>query len=280
MSITLPTLLKKQASGEKLTMLTAYDAGFAKLVDRAGIDMILVGDSLGMVIQGHANTLPVTLEQILYHTACVTRVVYNSFVIADMPFMSYQASVEEALRNAGRCLKESLAHAVKMEGGRELAPTIKSAVDAGIPVMGHIGLRPQQIHKLGGYKIQGKTFSDAGLLQEEAVALQEAGCFAIVLEGVAVETAAEITEALEIPTIGIASGPHCSGQVLVLHDLLGMDADFRPKHSKQFTDLSRIITQAVQTYVAEVGQGIFPAEEHGTHRALIPLLCKEGTKGR
>ena len=265
-TVTIPQILKKYQTGDKLTMLTAYDASFAKLVDRAGIDIILVGDSLGMVMQGHTNTLPVTLDQIIYHTQCVTRVVQKSLVLADMPFMSYQASTEQALMNAGRCLKEGMATAIKMEGGAELVPTITAMRHAGIPVMGHIGLQPQQIHTLGGYKIQGKTSADAEALLTSALALQEAGCFAIVLEGVAIETAAAITGQLKIPTIGIASGSHCSGQVQVMHDLLGMDADFKPRHAKAYIHLSESILHAIREYTHEVENKNFPTEEHATHR--------------
>ncbi|MDP2600452.1 MAG: 3-methyl-2-oxobutanoate hydroxymethyltransferase, partial [Deltaproteobacteria bacterium] len=223
--ITLPELLKKSAAGDKLAMVTAYDAAFARIFDMAGIDMILVGDSLGMVMQGRENTLSVTLEEVLYHTQCVTRVVERAHVTADMPFMSYQASKEQALLNAGRLIKEAQAQAVKMEGGRELAETAYAMVQAGIPVMGHIGLKPQQIHHLGGYKIQGKSFSEVENLLNDAKILEEAGVFAIVLEGITQSAAKQITRSLKIPTIGIASGPDCSGQVLVMHDLLGMSPD-------------------------------------------------------
>ncbi|OGQ04535.1 MAG: 3-methyl-2-oxobutanoate hydroxymethyltransferase [Deltaproteobacteria bacterium RIFCSPLOWO2_12_FULL_44_12] len=265
---TIPQLLKKVSEGNKLTMLTAYDASFARIVDLSGIDMILVGDSLGMVMQGHENTIPVTLEDVLYHTQCVTRVVKRAHVTADMPFMSYQASKEEALKNAARLMKEAKAEAVKMEGGKELAETVFAMVQAGIPVMGHIGLRPQQILKLGGYKIQGKDFLSAEHLLAEAKVLEEAGCFAIVLEGVALETARQITQNLTIPTIGIASGPYCKGQVLVLQDLLGMNAEFRPRHTKIYADLSKIVSNAVHQYIQEVQAGQFPTEDHATHRNL------------
>ncbi|MDO8526370.1 MAG: 3-methyl-2-oxobutanoate hydroxymethyltransferase [Deltaproteobacteria bacterium] len=269
---TLPHLLQKVARQEKLSMLTAYDAAFARLFDEAGIDMILVGDSLGMVLQGHDNTLPVTLEDILYHTQCVTRVVQKAHVTADMPFMSYQSSIEQAMINAGHLMKEAKAQAVKMEGGEEIAETVYAAVKAGIPVMGHIGLQPQQIHHLGGYKIQGKNLNEADLLLEDAKILEEAGCFAIVLEGIAVETTETITRSLCIPTIGIASGPACSGQVLVMHDMLGMHKTFRPKHSKIYADLSVTITAAVQKYMEEVQAEIFPAQENATHRDLKVVL--------
>lgn len=266
--ITIPQLLAKAKAGEKLTMLTAYDASFARIFDLSGVDMILVGDSLGMVMQGHENTLPVTIEDVLYHTQCVTRTVQRAQVTADMPFMSYQVSKEKALENAGRLIQKAKAAAVKMEGGEELAETVYAAVKAGIPVMGHIGLRPQQIHHLGGYKIQGKNFSDAKNLLREAKILEEAGCFSIVLEGMAIETARQITSELTVPTIGIASGPDCDGQVLVMHDFLGMDPEFAPKHSKIYSNLFEIVSKATQKYIEEVKAGKFPTEDHATHRDL------------
>ena len=269
--LTLPQLLNKALEGGKLTMLTAYDASFAKLFDQSGIDMILVGDSLGMVMQGNENTLPVTLDDILYHTQCVTRVVKRAHVTADMPFMSYQASKEQALMSAGRLIKEGKAEAVKMEGGAELAESVYAMTKAGIPVMGHIGLKPQQIHHLGGYKIQGKSLNEAAALLQEAKILEEAGCFMIVLEGVAVETTQQITTSLSIPTIGIASGPDCSGQVLVMHDMLGLDPHFQPRHAKAYAHLHKIVVAAVQQYIQEVGQGQFPTEKESTYRHLQPL---------
>ena len=253
--ITLPDLLKKSAAGAKLAMVTAYDAAFARIFDAAGIDMILVGDSLGMVMQGHENTLPVTLDEVLYHTQCVTRVVQRAHVTAEMPFMSYQASKEQALINAGRLIKEGKAQAVKMEGGGELAETVHAMVKAGIPVMGHIGLKPQQIHHLGGYKIQGKNFSEAQNLLNDAKVLEEAGVFAMVLEGIAQETVKQITGLLKIPAIGIASGSDCSGQVLVMHDLLGMNPDFRPRHAKVYVDLFEIVSEALHQYIDDVKNG-------------------------
>lgn len=274
--ITIPQILLKMKERKPLTMLTAYDASFARIVDQSGVDMILVGDSLGMVMQGHANTLPVTLEEVLYHTQCVTRAVRRAHVTADMPFMSYQTSKEEALRNAGRLIKEGKTEAVKMEGGEELAETVVAMVRAGIPVMGHIGLQPQQVHHFG-YKVRGKNKREADTLLKQAKILEEAGCFALVLEGVALETARQITESLAIPTIGIGSGPHCRGQVQVLHDLLGLNPDFKPRHAKAYASLFDAAQNAIQGYISEVDQGLFPSEKHAVHCDLRPLaVVREG----
>jgi 3-methyl-2-oxobutanoate hydroxymethyltransferase len=256
----------KYRQGERLAMLTAYDATFARLVDDAGVDMILVGDSLGMVVQGHETTIPVTLGDVIYHTACVARGTKQALVIADLPFMSYQASGTQAMLAAGRAMKEGGAHAVKLEGGLEMARTAHLMTQAGIPVMAHIGLKPQRFHQMGGYKIQGKTESEAEALVTEAKAFEEAGAFSIVLEGVAVETAREITEAVGIPTIGIGCGPDCSGQVLVIYDLLGLNPDFRPSFVKVYADGYGSITDAAKRYVDEVRSGTFPTAEHGFRR--------------
>lgn len=264
--ITVPQLVQKKSRGEKLAMLTCYDATFARLIDAAGIDLLLVGDSLGMVIQGQTTTVPVTLDDICYHTRCVARATPRAHLVADMPFMSYQTSTPEALRNAGRLLKEGCAESVKLEGGEELAGTIAAMVAAGIPVMGHIGMRPQSIHQMGGYKIQGKTAADGTTLLAQARCLEAAGIYALVLEGVAMEVAADITAALAIPTIGICSGPSCDGQVLVIYDLLGMDPTFQPRFVKRYAALAGTITDAVTTYIAEVRQGQFPTAEHGVHQ--------------
>ena len=264
--ITIPGILEKHRRGEKLAMVTAYDATFARLVDEAGVEMILVGDSLGMVIQGHATTIPVTLDDIVYHTRCASRGSQRALVVADLPFMSYQASRTQAMLAAGRAMKEGCAGAVKLEGGLEMAETAALMAAAGIPVMAHIGLRPQRVHAMGGYKIQGKSAAAAAELVAEARAFEQAGAFALVLEGVAIETAREITEAVAIPTIGIASGPHCSGQVLVIYDLLGMNPDFTPTFLKTYADGHGIVTDAVKRYVAEVKKGTFPAAQHGFHR--------------
>lgn len=256
--LTVPEIQKKKVTGEKITMLTAYDAPTAEILDESGIDIILVGDSVGTVISAYPNTLPVTVEEMIYHTRAVTRKVKRALVVIDMPFMSYQVSAEEAKRNAGRMIKESGAEAVKIEGGKTVADTIKAIVDIDIPVMGHIGLTPQSIHKFGGYKIQRHREK----LLEDAKAVEEAGAFAIVLECVPEEIAKEITETLSIPTIGIGAGRYCDGQVLVIHDLLGLLGDFRPKFVKKYVDLRTIIANAVRDFIEDVRTGKFPSEEN------------------
>ena len=267
-TITVPKILEKYRKGGRLSMVTAYDATFGRLVDEAGIDMVLVGDSLGMVIQGHETTIPVTLDDVIYHTRCVSRGVKNALVIADLPFMSYQASRAQALLAAGRAMKEGVADAIKIEGGLEMAETASLMVAAGIPVIAHIGLRPQRIHQMGGYRIQGKTAEEAASLIEEAQGFEKAGVFSIVLEGVAIETAREITDSISIPTIGICSGPHCSGQVLVIYDLLGLNSSFCPKFVRTYSDGQKIVTDAVSKYIEEVVSGKFPTEEHGFHKKI------------
>jgi len=264
--LTVPKILEKHSRGEKIAMLTAYDSTFARLVDEAGVDMILVGDSLGMVVQGHDTTIPVELEDVIYHTSCVARGSRSALVVADLPFMSYQCSRSQALLASGLALKEGMAGAVKLEGGLEMAETTSLIVAAGIPVMAHIGLKPQSYHTMGGYRIQGKSRDEANRLLSEARAFEEAGAFALVLEGVAMETAADITRAVSIPTIGISSGPHCSGQVLVVYDMLGMNPGFKPSFLKTYADGHKLITSAVEKYVDEVRRGIFPSEAHGFHR--------------
>ncbi len=256
--ITVPEIQRMKERGEKITMLTAYDAPMAEIIDESGIDMILVGDSVGTVIAGYPNTLPVTVEEMIYHTKAVCRKVKRALVVIDMPFMSYQVSIEEAKRNAGRMIKESGAEAVKIEGGISVKDIVKAIVDIDIPVVGHIGLTPQSIHKFGGYKIQRQREK----LLEDAKAIEEAGAFAIVLECVPEEIAKEITEMLTIPTIGIGAGRYCDGQVLVIHDLLGMLGDFRPKFVKKYVDLRSIISKAVKEFIEEVKTGAFPTEEH------------------
>lgn len=264
--LTVPKVLERFRAGEKFAMITAYDATFARIVDEAGIDLILVGDSLGMVVQGHETTLPVTLEEVLYHTRCVSRGARRALVIADLPFMSYQASRTQAMLAAGRALKEGAAHAVKIEGGMEMAETAGLMAAAGIPVMAHIGLRPQRIHQMGGYKIQGRDEGETKRLLEEAKAFEAAGAFSLVLEGVAIETAREVTAAVGIPTIGIASGPFCAGQVLVIYDLVGMNPDFQPSFLKVYANGHRFVSDAVQSFIQEVKTGAFPTEGHGFHR--------------
>ncbi len=266
MNITVPHIIKMKKTGENIAMVTAYDATFARMVDDAGVDMILVGDSLGMVVQGHATTIPVTLDHIIYHTACVARAVQRPLVIADLPFMSYQSSITQAMLAAGRAMKEGGARAVKLEGGMEMVDTVRALTAAGIPVMAHVGLKPQSVHVLGGYKIQGKSADAGQQIVDEARALEEAGAFSVVLEGVAIETAREVTEAVKIPTIGIAAGPHCDGQVLVIYDLLGMNPDFNPTFLKKYLDGHRLIVDAVKTYVREVREEKFPTEANGFKR--------------
>jgi len=258
---TVQDFLKKKAEGRKITVLTAYDYPFAQIVDEAGVDAVLVGDSLGVVVQGLENTLPVTMEEMIYHTKMVARAVKNAVVIGDMPFMSYQASVEDAVRNAGRFLKEGGAAAIKIEGGAEIAEKIRAMTRSDIPVMAHIGLTPQSIHRMGGYKVQGKTKSAARKLIEEAKAVENAGAFSIVLEGIPMALAREITKTLSIPSIGIGAGPHCDGQVLVLHDLLGLFDRFVPKFIKRYANLKKEAIIAVETYIKEVEEGDFPSED-------------------
>lgn len=260
--VTVPKILKMKRKGTKITMLTAYDATFARILDQAEIDILLVGDSLGMVIQGHANTLPVTLEDMIYHCRAVTNVVQRSHVVGDMPFMSYQTDATDALRNAGRLVKEGGVEAIKLEGGTEVVDCVRTIVKAGIPVMAHIGLTPQSIHQFGGYKIQGRDNGRAKELIEGAQRLQDAGAYSIVLEGIPQGLAQQITEKLTIPTIGIGAGLECDGQVLVIYDLLGMDPEFRPRFVKRYDNLHERITGAVKSYIQDVRQKHFPSEEH------------------
>ena len=248
--------------GEKIAVLTAYDYPFARIMDQAGVDMILVGDSAGNVVAGHESTLPVTMEEMIYHTRSVTRAVERAFVIADMPFLSYQADLSDARRNAGRLVKEGRAQAVKMEGGMAMRKTIQAVTEIDIPVMGHIGLTPQSVHRMGGYRVQGRSDEQREKLMDEAAAVQEAGAFALVLEGIPEALAGEITQALDIPTIGIGAGPHCGGQVLVAHDMLGVSAGFSPKFVKKYAELSGIMSSAFKEYITEVKKGEFPGREH------------------
>ena len=264
--ITVPVILERKRSEHKISCLTAYDVTFARLIDAAGVDLILVGDSLGTVVQGHETTLPVTLDEIIYHTQCVSRGVSRALLVADMPFLSYQSSIEQAINSAGRVLKESGAAAVKLEGGIHLAATIERLVQLDIPVMGHVGLTPQSYHRMGGYKIQGKkdggAVGERERVLEDALAVERAGAFAVVIEGVPAELAAEITEAISIPTIGIGAGPHCDGQILVMHDLLGLNPGFSPRFVKQYASLAQPVIEAVRMYIAEVEGGSFPDVQH------------------
>ncbi len=260
--ITTTKLLQLKKEHKKITALTAYDFPTASLLDNAGIELILVGDSVGNTVLGYENTLPVNMEDMLHHTKAVSRGVKNALLVADMPFMSYQYDIREAVRNAGRFLQEGMAHAVKLEGGKERIETISSILDAGIPVMGHIGLTPQSLHKMGGYKVQGKTSDKAKKLLEDALALEDAGVFSMVLELVPAEVARIISENLTIPTIGIGSGPACDGQVLVINDLLCFGSTSSKKHTKHYADLNQIISTAVSSYIQEVESMKFPAQEN------------------
>ncbi len=260
--VTVRTFLKKKRDGEKITMLTAYDYPTAKLLDQAGIDAILVGDSLGMVIQGNETTLPVTVEEMIYHVKAVRRGVTRAMVIADMPFLSYQVSRQDAIFNAGLMLKECGADAVKLEGGERIADLIEELVSIGIPVMGHIGLTPQSVNVFGGYRVQGRTDKEIERLKNDAKAIEEAGVFSIVLESVPVEVAKEITESISVPTIGIGAGPYTDGQVLVFHDYLGIFEDIKPRFVKRYRELGREIIEATKEYIEEVKSGKFPAPMH------------------
>lgn len=260
--VTTRTFRQKKQRGEPITMLTAYDFMTARAVDQAGVDCILVGDSLGMVVLGYPNTLPVTMEDMLHHCKAVARGASTALLVGDMPFMSYQISVAEAVRNAGRFLQEGGMEGVKLEGGRERAEAVRQIVAAGIPVMGHIGLTPQSVAQFGGFVPQGKTAAAARRLIEDAQILQEAGCFSIVLESVPAQLAELISQQLEIPTIGIGAGIGCDGQVLVIHDLLGLFDRFTPKFVKQYRTLHRDIVDALAEYRAEVESRAFPAAEH------------------
>jgi 3-methyl-2-oxobutanoate hydroxymethyltransferase len=260
--ITVPHVLKMKQRGEMITCLTAYDYAFARILDEAGIELLLVGDSLGCVIQGNHNTLAVTMDEMVYHTRLVARGRKRALVIGDMPFLSYQIGKEQALANAGRFLQEGGAEAVKLEGGVHMKETIAAIVRAGIPVMGHIGLTPQSVHQFGGYKIQGRDMARRDMVLRDALAVEEAGVFSVVLEGMPLDLAREITERLTIPTIGIGAGNHCDGQVLVVHDMLGLFDDFRPKFVKQYVDLKQVMSGAVKEFIGEVKARKFPAEEH------------------
>lgn len=271
--VTIHTLKRQKSAGQKICMVTAYDATFARIADEAGADVILVGDSLGMVIQGHESTLPVTMDQMVYHSQAVTRGAKRAHVVGDLPFMSYQASSEEAVKNAGRLVAEGRVGAVKLEGGEEFADTISKIVRASIPVMGHLGLTPQSVHKMGGYVVQGRDEDTAHKIMADAIALEQAGCYAIVLEGVPLELAQQITERLTIPTIGIGAGVHCDGQVLVCYDLLGMNPDFKPKFVKRYANLFGDIKGATEAFFSEVRQGAFPDEDHSFKSKTIRLVA-------
>jgi 3-methyl-2-oxobutanoate hydroxymethyltransferase len=258
--VTTNTLLKMKAAGEKITMLTAYDFSFAKIIDGAGIDVILVGDSASNVMAGHETTLPITLDQMIYHASSVIRGVDRCLVVVDLPFGSYQSNSDIALASAIRIMKETGGHSIKLEGGEEVLDSIKKIVSAGIPVMGHLGLTPQSIYKFGTYTVRAKEEEEANKLRNDARLLQEAGCFAIVLEKIPAILAKEVSESLSIPTIGIGAGGNCDGQVLVMHDMLGINTEFTPRFLRQYLDIHNQATKAVQQYISDVKSKDFPNE--------------------
>ena len=262
MKNTVSTLLKQKQSGDRITMLTAYDYTTAKIMDECGVNAILVGDSLGMVMLGYENTLPVTMEDMIHHTAAVSRGAANAFIVADMPFMSYQADIREAVANAGRLVKEGGANAVKLEGGAEVCRQIRAIVNASIPVVAHLGLTPQSVNAFGGFKVQGKSLDKARKLIDDALEIQDAGACAVVLEGIPAKLADIITKKLFIPTIGIGAGKGCDGQVLVYQDMLGLTAGHTPKFVKRFADAGSVMRQGIADYINETRNGSFPAEEH------------------
>jgi len=249
-------------TGDKIAVLTAYDYPFARLMDNEGIDVILVGDSAGSVVAGYDTTLPVTMEEMLYHTRAVARAAEQALIVADMPFLSYQIDLRDARLNAGRLIKEGGAHAVKLEGGEHVAATIRAIVDMDVPVMGHVGLTPQSVHRMGGFKVQGRDEAQAQQILADARAVEEAGAFAVVLEGIPAALAKQVTETLSIPTIGIGAGIACDGQVLVIHDILGLFEKYSPKFVKKFADVSGAIRGGIADYIREVKGGSFPGDEH------------------
>jgi 3-methyl-2-oxobutanoate hydroxymethyltransferase len=272
--VTVPEVGRMKASGERITMVTAYDWTFARLLDEAGVDMLLVGDSLGMVVQGHDTTLPVTLDEMVYHTRMVARGAGRAMVVGDLPFGSYQASPNQAVESAIRLVKDGGAHCVKLEGGLGMAETIARIASVDIPVVGHVGLTPQSVHRIGGHRVQGRRHgSEPGgreRVLEDAKAVEAAGAFAVVLECIPLDLAADITAALSIPTIGIGAGVHCDGQVLVLHDLVGFNDAWTPRFAKRYAELGREVVRAAQEYVGEVKGGAFPTDAH----AFKPQVAK------
>ena len=261
-AISVHELLAMKERGERIVCLTCYDALFARLLDESGVDILLVGDSVNQVLAGAETTLSATLEQMIYHTRIVRRGTSRALVVCDLPFLSYQISREEAIKNAGRVMAETGCHAVKLEGGKPMAQTVRALVDVGIPVMGHLGLTPQSVHALGGHRVQGRDEKTAERLKEDAKALEDAGAFAIVLELVPAPLASQITKSLTIPTIGIGAGPACDGQVLVLHDMLGLNDKFAAKFVKRYAALAEDVREAVRLYAAEVREGRYPGPEH------------------
>jgi len=260
--INVPEIVARKQSGEKITVLTAYDYTFARILDACGVDMILVGDSVGPIVSGYDNTLPVTMDEMVYHTRAVSRGVERALLVADMPFMSYQVDRAEALRNAGRLVKEGGAQAVKVEGGVQIAETVRAIVAMDIPVVGHVGLTPQSVHRMGGFKVQGKEADQAERIFADARAVAEAGACAVVLECVPAPLARRITAELSVPTIGIGAGPGCDGQVLVIHDILGLCEKYSPKFVKRFADIGELLRSGVADYIREVRDGSFPGPEH------------------
>ena len=283
--VTVPEILKRKGSGDRrdrslppIVALTAYDFPFGRIADEAGVDVILVGDSLGMVGQGLETTLPVTMDEMVYHCRMVARARRRALLVADLPFLSYQVSPMDAVANAGRLIKEGGAEAVKLEGGVVMADTIRAIASVDIPVMGHIGLTPQSVHRMGGHKVQGKRHGDKAGQRErvidDAVAVEDAGAFAIVLEGIPLDLAAEITDRLTIPTIGIGAGPYCDGQILVMHDVLGLCDRYAPKFTKRYAELWQSASDAIGAYAREVRDGTFPSDEHSFH-SLVPVPREE-----
>ena len=270
-SIRITDFAAKKQRGEKLALITAYDYPSAFYVDAAGVDAILVGDTLGMVVLGHETTLPVTMEQMLDRTAAVARAAKGALVIADMPFLSYQVNEDEAVRNAGRFLKEAGARAVKLEGGHRMAPLVRRLTEIGIPVMGHLGMTPQSVHQFGGFRLQGRERAESEQILADALELEAAGAFALVLELVPAELAATITNSLRIPTIGIGAGPACDGEIQVFHDMLGLFEWLKPRHAKRYAEVGKLIQRAVAQYVAEVRAGDFPTDENCFH---VPELAE------
>ena len=261
-SKTTADLQKAKQEGRKLSAITCYDSAFAKLISRTEVDLVLVGDSMGNVVLGFDNTIPVTVDMICHHTAAVSRQLAGPLLCADMPFLSYHQSVDQALENAGRMLQQGGAHAVKLEGGQEVVPQVQAMVQAGIPVLGHLGYTPQSVNVFGGHKVQGREQAARDKLKEDAIALQEAGVFAIVFELIPRQLAAEVTQSLRVPTIGIGAGPECDGQIIVLHDILGFDDEFQPKFLKKYANLAQVVTDGVGAYDKEVKSGEYPAPEH------------------
>lgn len=259
--ISIQSLLEMKRRQEKICMLTAYDFFTSRILDEAGIELLLVGDTVGMAVGGHATTIPVKLDHIVYHAEMVSRGARRAMVIGDLPFLTYQVTIESAVQNAGRLMQEGKVHAVKLEGGRSMIPFIKHILRAGIPVMGHLGLTPQSVYRFGGFKVQGKDEASASQVREAALALEDAGCFALVLEAIPAALAREVSESLQIPTIGIGAGPHCDGQVLVTPDMLGMTGFFA-KYIKHYADLKQTVGEAVTQYVQDVKGGRYPTDDH------------------